>query len=136
MDAIKAARELGKAIQEDARYIRLDMASRASEEDSELQGMISRFNVKRAELNREISKKEKDQQALSVLDKEIKTLYGEIMSRENMAEFNEAKRDMDALMASINQILTLSASGEDPDLIDEDHMGGCSGSCSGCSGCN
>ena len=40
MDAIKAARELGKAIQADERYVRYNEAMKANDADMELQELI------------------------------------------------------------------------------------------------
>ncbi len=37
MDVIEMARELGKAIQQDERYKRIDAAKKANDEDSQLQ---------------------------------------------------------------------------------------------------
>ena len=45
MDAIQAVRELGKAIQEDERYIEYAKAKKANDEDTELQNLIGEFNL-------------------------------------------------------------------------------------------
>ena len=47
MDAIKAARELGKAIQNDERYKAYIEAKKANDADDELQQLIGEFNLKR-----------------------------------------------------------------------------------------
>ena len=47
MDAIKAARELGKAIQADERYVRYNEAMKANDADMELQELIGEFNLAR-----------------------------------------------------------------------------------------
>ena len=41
------ARELGKAIQEDDRYLALRLATQSNDEDQALQDMIGEFNLKR-----------------------------------------------------------------------------------------
>ena len=46
MDVIEMARELGKAIQQDERYKRIDAAKKANDEDSQLQELIVKFNLK------------------------------------------------------------------------------------------
>ena len=50
MDVIKTARELGKAIQADERFIRYAKARLANDNDTELQNAIGNFNIKRMEL--------------------------------------------------------------------------------------
>ena len=55
MDIIAMARELGKAIQQDERYKRIDAAKKANDEDQALQDLIVKFNMKRSELTTETS---------------------------------------------------------------------------------
>ena len=84
MDIIKMARELGKAIQEDDRYLALRLATQSNDEDQALQDMIGEFNLKRVSLNQEVQKADKDQEKLNQLDREIKELYQKIMSYPKM----------------------------------------------------
>ena len=72
MDILKMARELGKAIQEDDRYLALRLATQSNDEDQALQDMIGEFNLKRVSLNQEVQKADKDQEKLNQLDREIK----------------------------------------------------------------
>lgn len=134
MDIITMARELGKALQQDERYLRLQIARQHNDEDAVLQDLIGKFNLRRMELNQLISSKEKDQQAVARLDGEIKSLYHAIMENEHMHAFEQAKGEVDQLMNFINQILMGSINGEDPDTIEE--SASCGGNCEGCSGCH
>ncbi len=133
MDAILKARELGKAIQEDARYKAYVKASEANEKDDALKANIETFNELRMKINDEIQKPEKDEVLLATLDNEIKTLYGEIMATPAMAAFNEAKQELDVLLNHVNAIISGSCDGKNPDEIDE--VAACGGSCSSCAGC-
>ena len=45
MDIITMARELGKLIQQDERYKRIDAAKKANDEDEKLQELIAKFNL-------------------------------------------------------------------------------------------
>lgn len=135
MDVITSARELGKAIQQDEKYIKLAMLQQANDSDSQLQELIGRFNLKRVDLNNEINKEEKDQEKISAINEEIKGIYGEIMSNKNMSEYNTAKTELDSLMDFVLQILRGSVNGENPETIQPKEEG-CSGSCSSCSGCH
>ena len=51
MDVIATARQLGKAIQQDERYLRLMVAQQMNDSDEELQSLIGKFNLKRIDLN-------------------------------------------------------------------------------------
>ncbi len=134
MEILKMARELGKLIQNDERYIRVQNAKAANDNDQELQQAIGEFNLKRLSLNEQMNKNEKDSEKIAKLDKEIRAIYDKVMSNTNMIEYNEAKNDFESLMKQVNMIITYSANGSDPDSINTEQS--CSGSCSGCSGCH
>jgi len=135
MDVVAKARELGKLIQEDERYAAYLKAKENNDKDMELQKLISEFEAKRYELNMEMTKENKDADKLKELDGVIKNLYGEIMVNPNMAEFNAAKNAMDGMLTEINNVITASANGEDPETCPSKPTG-CSGSCSSCGGCH
>ncbi len=134
MDVIAIARELGKAVQQDERYIKMMAQQQANDEDTVLQQLIGEFNLKRVALNTEINKTDKDQEKVNALNSEIKEIYGKIMANENMQSYNEAKAELDSLMDFVLQILRGSVNGEDPELIQQQSE--CSGSCSSCAGCH
>ena len=136
MNAIEMTRELGKLIQQDERYLAYHKAKDLNDKDEALQALIGEFNMKRVELNTEMSKIEKDSDKLSKLDAEIKSLYGNIMANENMAAFNNAKTAMDDLLSQINMVITMSANGEDPETCPSEQPSSCGGSCSTCGGCH
>ena len=64
MDIIEMTRALGKAIQQDERYIRLSLARDNNDNDEKLQEMIGKFNLKRVEVNQEAARPDKDQAKL------------------------------------------------------------------------
>lgn len=134
MDVIQAARDLGKAIQADERFIRMRKAQALNDSDMGLQDAISAFNLKRTQLNAEIQKTEKDQKTVKKLDAELKGMYSDIFANDNMREFSAAKADMEEMISHINAIVSGSASGSDPDQIDP--VSACAGDCSGCAGCH
>mgnify|MGYP000866844556 CR=1 FL=1 len=136
MNVIEMARELGKLIQQDERYAAYNKAKEANDKDEILQNLINEFNMKRVQLNTEMSKPDKDSSKLSELDSAIKSLYGNIMANENMIAFNEAKTAMDNMLSQINMVITLSANGEDPATCPTEMSSSCSGSCSTCGGCS
>lgn len=135
MDAVLMAREVGKLIQQDERYNAYVTARKVNDDDAELQKLISDFEAKRYELNMEMTKTDKDADKLKELDGVIKNLYGEIMANPSMVKFNEAKNAMDGLLAEINNVITASANGEDPETCPS-KPSGCSGSCCSCGGCH
>lgn len=135
MDIIKLTRELGKAIQQDEKYLKYRIASQNNDEDKTLQNMIGEFNLKRMNLNTEIQKDEPDERKVEELNKKIRGLYKNIMEDSNMIAYNEAKQDFDQLIKRITTIILQSANGEDPATTDLRETS-CTGSCGTCSGCN
>ena len=133
-NVIEKTRELGKLIQQDARYKAYVAAREKNDNDPELQKMISEFNDLRVELAGEMSKDDKDAEKLTQLDDDIKNLYGSIMGSELMMEFETAKAAMDTMLSQINTVITQCANGEDPDTCPV--TTGCTGSCDSCAGCH
>lgn len=134
MDIITMARELGKEIQKDQRYLRLVAARETNDADQNLQELIEKFNLKRVELSSAINSEERDVDKLTQLDKELKDLYQEVMNNEHMIEFNAAKHELDEVVSFVNQIIMGSVNGEDPDFIEK--QVGCGGNCASCGGCH
>ena len=134
MDIIAMARELGKAIQQDERYKRIDAAKTANDKDEGLQQLIQKFNMKRSELSVEMAQENKNPEKLNQLDRELKAVYQEVMQNPNMAEFNAAKVEVDDMMNHISTILYGAVNGEGPDTIEPQQS--CGGDCAGCAGCH
>ncbi len=134
MDVIKTARELGKAIQADERFIRYAKARLANDNDTDLQNAIGNFNIKRMELEKAAGEENKDEAAIKVLNEELRKIYGEVMSNASMVEYNTVKALVDQMMNEVNIVLSKSLDGEDPETLEIES--GCTGSCSTCGGCH
>ena len=133
MDIIEMTRELGKALQNDDRYIAYDLAKQANDNDEVLQKQIASFEEMRVQLTSELSKEDKDTDKIKELDQNIKDTYQKIMSNRNMMVFSAAQNALEALVNNMNQIITLCANGEDPATCEPST--GCTGSCATCGGC-
>ena len=64
MDIIELAREIGKKIQEDERYIKLQIAQKKCDENENLQNLIGEFNLKRFAINNEVSKEDRNEEEI------------------------------------------------------------------------
>lgn len=133
-DLIEMARELGRQIQQDERFINFRLAQEESDADEELQTLIGEFNLKRMAINNEASKPERDDEKLQTLNKEMRSAYAKIMTNEHMMAYNDAKQAMDALLTRVSSILQQCAEGADPETADYS-AASCSGSCAACGGC-
>lgn len=135
MTTIEAARKLGAALQADEAYIKYAKAIKDNDENEELQIKISEFNIKRMNLDNEISREEneRDDAKIKVLNEELRAIYDEIMAHPAMVAFNEAKAGVDKLLQDINAIIMMCAQGADPETCE---ISSCTGSCSTCGGCH
>ena len=126
-------RELGRALQNDERYIAMMAARQASDEDEALQEAIGEFNLKRMAISNEAQKEERDDETLRRLNDEFRAVYQKIMENEHMLRYNDAKNEFDALLQQMTGILSLCAEGEDPATCD---ASSCGGNCASCGGCH
>ena len=134
MNVIEMARELGKAIQQDERFIRYAKARLANDSDKDLQDAIGQFNLVRMELDREINSDNKDDDKVKELNEKLRSVYSDIMSSSAMVEYNTAKAELDSMVNEVNTVISKSLDGEDPETCDT--TVGCTGSCESCGGCH
>lgn len=135
MDVIKMAREMGKALQQDADYLAFVAAKEANDNDTELQQMIEKFNLLATTADYENSKETPDQEKLEGFNKQLQELYAAIMQNENMAAFENAKNKVDNKMNTVVAILAAAVNGEDPMTFDPEAHHSCGGDCSHCHSC-
>lgn len=134
MEIIDLAREIGRKLQKDDRYLSMQKISKDCDNDEELQNLIGEFNLKRMAIENESHKEAPDQDKLQALNQELRHVYARIMQNTNMTRYNEAKQELDKLLNRVSAIISQSADGEDPETAD--YHESCSGSCSSCGGCH
>lgn len=131
MDIIEAAREVGKALQADARYSRMQEISKQCDGDKELQDMIGHFNLTRMNLNNENQKQPHDDDKINSLNGELQDIYKKIMANPNMILYNAAQQEVDTLLKRVYGIISKCADGEDPATADYTP---CAHDCESCGG--
>lgn len=134
MDIMEMTRELGRALQQDDRFIAYNLAKQANDADEGLQADIAEFEKKRQALTIECGRDNADTDLIKSLDTEVKALYSKIMGNRNMLVYNAAQTALEGLVSNMTQIISLCANGENPDTCQP--TGGCSGSCASCGGCH
>jgi len=133
-DIINEFKLLAVKLQQDDRVVYLDQVKKKMDMDKELQDLIGKFNLAQYNYRIEAVKEDKDEAKLEELNKELISVYSDIMANEFMIEYNECKTEVDKLTQHIQAIITSALNGGNPMLV-ELPEGGCSGSCSSCSGC-
>ena len=134
MDVIEKARELGKAIQADGKFIRFAKARLKNDDDENLQAAIMQFNQIRAQIENASADEEKDEIRMRELNETLRKTYSEIMATPAMAEYNAAKAELDNMIMQVNVIIAKSVEGEDPETCEA--QSACTGNCASCGGCH
>ena len=134
MDILEHARAIGRQIQIDDRYLALRAAQEASDADGDLQRLIGEFNLKRLAIDNEQAAEDRDDEKLARYNRELRVIYSEIMSNDNMKAYEKARGELDSLLQRVMTIIQRSAQGDDPDTADQEAA--CSGDCSRCGGCH
>ena len=125
MTVFELASQLGKALKEDEKLIRLDNAKKAYEGDKVLQKLMIEYEVQQKALQVELVKEERDTMFIDIIQKRINEIYDSIMSHPIFVELNEAQAEVNELMNAVNNTITFEITGELPS---------CSGSCASCGG--
>jgi len=137
MTVIELTRQLGAAIQEDARYKEYEAARKANEADDELNNLIGKINLVQLNYQQEAAKgDDADAEKMEAFAKEFEEAYREIMLNGNMVKFEAAKTAIDDMMNEIMGILALCIDGQDPATCEPAHEHSCGGSCESCGGCH
>ncbi len=124
MDIFEKTRELGVMIQESEIMAKVKETEAAQAADEDAQTLMQEFNLKRMNLARDIQQGKIAREEAVVKNNEN---FDAILEKnENLKNYVEAKKELDALVNQINSILNFYITGEVP---------GCGGSCSTCSGC-
>ncbi len=132
---LEMAKEIGHAIQQDERFVKLQMAQAAADDDAALQELIGEFNLKRMAINAEAAKPEaeQDEEKVKQINAELREVYARVMANESMTAYNAAKTELDKIINGVGAIINMAAQGLNPDDYDE-HQ--CGGNCSSCGGCH
>lgn len=128
MKIIELAAELGKTIAQDAVVLRLKETQAKYAANEALQQAIAEYNAQRAALMEAYETDSRDEEMTDAINQRIQTLYEQIVSNPDYAEFAAAKDAMDKLLAEVNSEIAFQVFGERPCAHD---CGSCGGGC-GC----
>ena len=128
MTVFELAAELGRALKDDAKLVRLAEAKKAYESDKVLQKYMIEYEVQQKALQVELVKEERDTLFIDVIQKRIDELYKLIMEHPIFVELNEAQAEVNELMNAVNTTITYNITGEMPSS--------CTHDCSTCGGCH
>ena len=135
-DLLEMAKQLGRELQKDERYLAFRRASEENDKDTDLQNLIAQFNQKRLDLGNAEDAQEQDEDRVKALGEEVRGLYSQIMANDAMRKYQAVRAEFEQLLDGINRVIAYSAAGQDPDSFDPTAAASCSGDCSACGGCH
>ena len=122
------AAQLGQALKDDERLIKLKSAREAYDASEELQGLIAEYNAQQAAIEQAASAEEIDTHLIDVLQERVNEIYNAITHHETYLALNRAQSEVNALMEAVNSTITYNVTGELPSS--------CTHNCSTCGGCH
>ncbi|MDO5015132.1 MAG: YlbF family regulator [Clostridia bacterium] len=134
MEIINKARELGKLIQEDERYIEFAKAKEACDTDPEVVESLKKAEELRMEYQKEATASEPNHEKLEEMNEQFKSMYEKLGENAKMKDFEEKGKLLNDMMEEVMQILYMSVNGEDP-MTCQPHAACDDENCSTCSGC-
>ena len=126
MTIFELASELGKAISQDERMIRMENAKKAYDESEKISRLMMEYGIQQQALTTMGDSAEIDTDALTRIQDRIDEIYAEITTDPIFRELDEAQAIVNELMQSVNNTIMYNATGQTP----------CSHDCSSCSGCH
>ena len=126
MTIFELASELGKAISQDERMIRMENAKKAYDESEKIGKLMMEYGIQQQALTTMGDSEQIDTDALTRIQDRIDEIYAEITTDPVFKELDEAQAAVNELMQNVNNTIMYHATGSTP----------CSHDCSSCSGCH
>ena len=126
MSIYSLAAELGKAIKEDERMIRMEKAKEAYESSEKIGNLMMEYGIQQQALTTMGDSAEIDTDALARIQDRIDEIYAEITQDPLFIELDEAQTAVNELMETVNNTIMFNATGKTP----------CTHDCSTCGGCH
>ena len=126
MSIYALAAQLGQAIKEDERMIRMEKAKEAYESSEKIGNLMMEYGIQQQALTAMGDSADIDTDALTRIQDRIDEIYAEITTDPLFKELEEAQNDVNELMETVNNTIMFNATGKTP----------CSHDCSSCSGCH
>ena len=130
-------RELGKEIQKDERFIKLQACAKANDADEELQKQMQELQLLSLKFQQEMQKgEEADKDRITELQTQYQDLYNEIMKGGNMMNYSVAASEMEQMAQYISGMIGLFFDGLDPETCELPEPEDCTHNCATCGGCH
>ena len=129
MEIFELAAQLGKALKQDERLVRMANAKQAYENDGELRTLMREYQVQQIALEKTAGQKDVEARFLEMIQDRINLLYEQIVAHPVYVELEAAQEEVNALMNAVNNTITFEITGEMPSSCTHD-CSTCGGGCS------
>lgn len=126
----ECARALGEAIIASEEYKNMQVTEQAAMSDPNVAELMSRYMELKNALGDAMCQPDADANVISRYGKEMDEVQQQLTAMPAVDAMTTARQNFSELMTQVNHILEFIITGELP------QSGGCSGNCSGCSGCH
>lgn len=130
MEVLEQAKLLGKAIAESDMFVTFKNAEAAYLNDETAQELTKAYNEKREQLAKQAAKEDVSPQELLDVRRQINAEFEKIAQNDAIRLYINTKQQLDELMSRVDSVIRFEVTGE------EQHEGGCGGSCESCGGCH
>lgn len=124
------ARALGEAIVASDEYKNMQVTEAAAMSDPAVTEAMARYMELKNKLGDVMSSPDADAETISTLGREMDEIQQTLSAMPAVDAMTTARQQFSEVMNQVNRVLEYIITGELP------QQGGCSGNCSGCSGCH
>jgi len=127
-EILELAKQLGMMIAESDEAKALKEAEERHMEDPEAQALMTNYSIRCEQLSEEANKEGITKEEYEKINLDAQAEFIKISQNETIKNYLEANQNFSQLINKVNGIIAHFVRGEE--------SGGCSGSCSSCSGCH
>ena len=124
------ARMLGEAIVDSDEYKRMQVTEKEAMADPEVAAAMSRYLELKEQVGAAMCQPDADAELISKYGREMDEIQQSMSAMPAVDAMTTARQKFSEMMNQVNSVLEFIITGELP------QQGGCSGNCSGCSGCH
>ena len=132
VQVMQKAQELADAIVKSDVYTRMKEKEEILQEDEAAADAVNKLARCRQRVEDLLTEKGMDPEELKRANQEMVQAEREMNAHESVIQLKAARKAFSDMMDSVNRALRMVITGE---IREDDFGGGCSGNCSGCSGC-
>ena len=133
LDIFEKSRELGELLVASDEYKKVQRAEEAFNDDEFAQKKVAEFNELQQNVQNMMQTPDPDQAAIAAEADRLRNMQAELIEMPSIKAMNVAQTEFSNLLTQVNQVLRFIITGQTEEPESE---GGCTGSCSSCSGCH